>query len=65
MSKAISLANEKGMNMTEAYIFDYVKTPRGRGKSSGSLHEITPIDLLTQVLKALKDRSDFDPLITT
>jgi acetyl-CoA C-acetyltransferase len=51
--------------MTEAYIFDYVKTPRGRGKSSGSLHEITPIDLLTQVLKALKDRSDFDPLITT
>ncbi len=47
--------------MTEAYIYDYVKTPRGRGKPNGSLHEVTPIDLLTQILKALKDRNAFDP----
>ena len=47
--------------MTDAYIYDYVKTPRGRGKANGSLHEVTPIDLLTQVLKALKDRTNFDP----
>jgi len=47
--------------MTEAYIYDYVKTPRGRGKVNGSLHEITPIDLLTQVLKALHDRTGFNP----
>lgn len=47
--------------MTEAYIYDYVKTPRGRGKANGSLHEVTPIDLLTQILKALKDRSEFNP----
>lgn len=49
--------------MTEAYIYDYVKTPRGRGKPNGSLHEVTPIDLLTQILKALKDRSAFDPAL--
>ena len=49
--------------MTEAYIYDYVKTPRGRGKANGSLHEVTPIDLLTQILKALKDRSEFDPAL--
>ncbi len=47
--------------MTDAYIYDYVKTPRGRGKANGSLHEVTPIDLLTQVLVALKDRTNFDP----
>lgn len=47
--------------MTEAYIYDYVKTPRGRGKANGSLHEVTPIDLLTQILKALKDRNAFTP----
>ncbi|VAW05924.1 3-ketoacyl-CoA thiolase @ Acetyl-CoA acetyltransferase [hydrothermal vent metagenome] len=47
--------------MTDAYIYDYVKTPRGRGKPNGSLHEVTPIDLLTQILKALKDRNAFDP----
>ncbi len=43
--------------MTDAYIYDYVKTPRGRGKPNGSLHEVTPIDLLTQILKALKDNN--------
>ncbi len=49
--------------MSEAYIYDFVKTPRGRGKPSGSLHEITPIELLSQVLKAIKDRSDLDPTL--
>ena len=32
--------------MAEAYIYDAVRTPRGRGKSNGSLHEITPIQRL-------------------
>ena len=36
--------------MTEAYIYDAVRTPRGKGKSSGSLHEITSLSLATQVL---------------
>ncbi len=46
--------------MTDAFIFDHVRTPRGRGKSSGSLHEVTPIELLTQVLRALRDRNQLD-----
>ena len=46
--------------MTDAYILDHVRTPRGRGKPDGSLHGITPIDLLTQVLEALRDRNELD-----
>ncbi|MFC3050384.1 acetyl-CoA C-acetyltransferase [Kordiimonas pumila] len=46
--------------MTEAYIYDAVRTPRGRGRSDGSLHEITPIQLGTQVLEAVRDRNDLD-----
>ncbi|GAB2636519.1 acetyl-CoA C-acetyltransferase [Emticicia sediminis] len=44
----------------EAYIYDAVRTPRGRGKSDGSLHEIQPVDLLATVLKAIKERHDLD-----
>ena len=46
--------------MTEAYIFDAVRTPRGKGKSDGALHEITALSLATQVLQALRDRNDLD-----
>ena len=46
--------------MAEAYIYDAVRTPRGKGKSSGSLHEITALQLATQVLEALRDRNDLD-----
>jgi len=46
--------------MTDAYIFDAVRTPRGKGKSDGSLHEITPVDLAAQVLQAIRDRNDID-----
>jgi acetyl-CoA C-acetyltransferase len=46
--------------MTDAYILDHVRTPRGRGKPDGSLHAITPIQLLTQVLEALRDRNGLD-----
>jgi len=46
--------------MTDAYIYDHVRTPRGRGKNTGSLHEVTPISLLTQVLQALRDRNEMD-----
>lgn len=44
----------------EAYIYDAVRTPRGRGKSDGSLHEIQPVDLLATVLKAIKNRNNLD-----
>ena len=46
--------------MTEAYIYDAVRTPRGKGKSDGSLHEITPLALATQVLEAIRDRNELD-----
>lgn len=46
--------------MTEAYIFDAVRTPRGRGKPDGSLHEITPMQLAVQVLSGLRERNDLD-----
>lgn len=46
--------------MAEAYIYDAVRTPRGKGKSSGSLHEITSLQLATQALKAIKERNNLD-----
>jgi acetyl-CoA C-acetyltransferase len=49
--------------MTDAYIFDHVRSPRGRGKQGGSLNSITPMNLTTQVLRALKDRNQLDTSI--
>ena len=46
--------------MNEAYIYDAVRTPRGKGKKSGALHEITALDLATQPLKAIRDRNELD-----
>ena len=46
--------------MTEAYVYDHVRSPRGRGRANGSLHEVTPVDLTTQVLQHLRDRSELD-----
>lgn len=46
--------------MTDAYIVDHVRTPRGRGKPDGALHGVTPIQLLTQVLESLRDRNELD-----
>ncbi len=41
----------------QAYIFDHLRTPRGRGRSDGKLHEVTPVELLTQMLGNLRDRN--------
>jgi acetyl-CoA C-acetyltransferase len=46
--------------MAEAFIYDHVRTPRGRGKPDGSLHEITPIQLAAQALAAVRDRNELD-----
>ncbi|MGD9601024.1 MAG: acetyl-CoA C-acetyltransferase [Gammaproteobacteria bacterium] len=46
--------------MADAYIYDAVRTPRGRGKSTGALHEITPIQLAAQVLTAIRERNQLD-----
>jgi acetyl-CoA C-acetyltransferase len=46
--------------MAEAYIYDAVRTPRGKGKTDGSLHEVQPVHLLTTLLKAIKERNHLD-----
>ena len=46
--------------MTNAYIYDHVRSPRGRGRANGSLHEVTPVDLASQVLASLRDRNELD-----
>jgi acetyl-CoA C-acetyltransferase len=46
--------------MSEAFVFDAVRTPRGKGKKDGSLHEVKPIDLLAGVLGQLQRRNGFD-----
>ena len=46
--------------MAQAFVFDAIRTPRGKGKSDGSLHEVKPITLLSGVLRELQARHDFD-----
>jgi acetyl-CoA C-acetyltransferase len=46
--------------MTDAFIFDHVRTPRGRGRPDGSLHEISSVELTAQVLRALAERNQLD-----
>ena len=46
--------------MTEAYIFDAVRTPRGKGRADGSLHEVTSVRLSAQVLDAVKERNGLE-----
>ena len=43
--------------MTDAYIYDTVRTPRGKGRPDGSLHEVTAVRLSAEVLNALKSRN--------
>jgi acetyl-CoA C-acetyltransferase len=45
----------------EAYIYDHVRTPRGRGKVDGSLHEVPTLQLAVTALSAIKDRNQVDP----
>ncbi len=47
--------------MPDAFVYDAVRTPRGRGKADGALHEVTALNLATQALTAVKDRNNLDP----
>ena len=47
--------------MTDAFIYDAIRTPRGRGKADGALHEVTALDLASQALGAIKARNTLDP----
>lgn len=47
--------------MYDAFVYDAVRTPRGKGKPDGSLHEVKPIDLLVPLFHALRERQSLDP----
>jgi acetyl-CoA C-acetyltransferase len=49
--------------MADAFIYDAVRTPRGRGKADGSLHEVPAVDLSVATLNALRERNDLDPML--
>ncbi len=49
--------------MPDAFIYDHVRTPRGRGKADGALHEVTALNLASQALGAIKSRNDLDPAL--
>ncbi|MGE4302761.1 MAG: acetyl-CoA C-acyltransferase, partial [Novosphingobium sp.] len=44
----------------EAYVYDHVRTPRGKGRPDGALHEVTSVEMATQLLQALQQRNDLD-----
>ena len=44
--------------MTDVYVYDAVRTPRGKGRPDGKLHEITPTDLASQVLSSVRERNN-------
>ena len=46
--------------MSEAFIYDAVRTPRGKGKKDGSLHEVTPVHLLGNLFHAVQSRNQLD-----
>ena len=46
--------------MRDAYIFDHVRTPRGKGRPDGALHTVSPVNLLAQSLTHLRERNDLD-----
>ena len=46
--------------MPDAFIYDHVRTPRGRGKADGALHEVTALNLASQALGAIKARNEID-----
>src|SRR5579862_1942504 len=49
--------------MTDVFIYDHVRTPRGRGKADGALHEVTALALASQALTSIRERSKLDPAL--
>src|SRR5215472_13178233 len=49
--------------MADAFIYDHVRTPRGRGKADGALHEVTALALASQALGAIRERNKLDPAL--
>jgi acetyl-CoA C-acetyltransferase len=53
-------ASTEELSMADCFIYDHVRTPRGRGRPDGALHEVPPIDLAVTVLEAIRDRNGLD-----
>jgi len=49
--------------MTDAFIYDHIRTPRGRGKADGALHEVTALNLASQTLGAIRERNQLGPAL--
>jgi acetyl-CoA C-acetyltransferase len=49
--------------MTDCFVYDTVRTPRGKGKKDGALHEVTALELASQALRAIRDRNNLDTAI--
>jgi acetyl-CoA C-acetyltransferase len=47
--------------MSDAFIYDHLRSPRGRGKADGSLHEVSTVNLASQVLQGVRERNNLDP----
>src|SRR6187551_2957540 len=43
--------------MAEAFVYDHLRTPRGKGKAAGSLHEVKPVDLVVGLLDEVRERN--------
>jgi acetyl-CoA C-acetyltransferase len=56
----LPLSNSKQFDIMDAYIFDSVRTPRGIGKKTGRLSQVSPVQLVTTLLSALKERNNLD-----
>ena len=50
----------QGLRMAEAFIYDHVRSPRGRGKKDGALHEVSTVKLAAHALEAIRDRNELD-----
>lgn len=64
IAAALSRSKRKGTKMapTEAFVFDAIRTPRGRGKTNGSLHTVKPIDLVVGLIhETLARNAKLDP----
>src|SRR3546814_1520508 len=55
-------ARNTGTVMAEAFVYDHIRTPRGKGKANGSFHEVKPIDLAAGLIEEIQKRNpSLDP----
>ncbi len=55
--------SQSPVNRPDAYVLDYVRTPRGKARESGALHHLKPLDLVMTLQAALVERNELDPVV--